>query len=71
MSDEILDRIRIAAFEFRKYNQRPASSVYLGYKEYAEIRAMAGRHLWIVGHSVEACGCKVYEVNQPTHFHVC
>lgn len=71
MNDEILNRIRHTALEFRKDNQRQPTSVYLGRAEYAEIRAMAGRHLWIVDHNFEACGCKVYEVNQPTHFHVC
>ena len=71
MSDDLLDRIRCAAFEFHKYNQIQPTSVYLGHKEYAEIRAMAGGSLWVVGRNIEACGCKVYEVNQPTHFHVC
>lgn len=42
MSDDILDRIRCAAFEFHKYNQIQPTSVYLGHKEYAEIRYMEG-----------------------------
>lgn len=76
MSDEILDRIRCAVFEFHKYNRIQPTSVYLGHKEYAEIRAMADCSLLVVGRNIEAFGCKVfgckvYEVNQPTHFHVC
>ena len=47
MSDDILDRIRCAAFEFHKYNQLQPTSVYLGHKEYAG-NSSYGR-LFIVG----------------------